>query len=381
MIGAGPAVLTLLVAALQGDGAGPKRAAGTDATTGRDRVQAAEATGRARDPNDSVLERSLLSKVLQRAIAKAAPSVVTVETFGGTRRSTTPGRPRAKKPRNGGLGPLRLPGFQQAQGTSTGLVVGADGWILTTRFVLNWRPTTIIVTLADGRKFTARTAGEDRTRGIALLKIDAGGLPVPEIVPRSQMRVGQWVFALGRTFGPRTPTAHAGILSAVGRLQGKAVQCDAYTSPANYGGPLIDLEGRVLGIVAPLSPRGDMAGAEWYDSGIGFAVVLDGIDRILAGMKKGEVYRRPFLGVRLDPGFLGPGAKILSVERGSPAHEAGLRKGDLVTAVDGVPSRHAMHLQDQIGAHTAGDLIEISFTKKDGTKGRVLVELAPRKES
>jgi S1-C subfamily serine protease len=105
-----------------------------------------------------------------------------------------------KKPK---LGPLKFPGFLRAQGVSTGLVVGADGWILTSRFVLEVDPTTILVTLADGRKFTAERVGEDRTRGVAMLKIQASDLPVPEYLHPDDASVGQWVFALGRLLWPQ----------------------------------------------------------------------------------------------------------------------------------------------------------------------------------
>ncbi len=318
-----------------------------------------------------------LSRVIPRVVAQSSPWVVTVETFGGVRRSTLggsqrPGRP--KKPKKG-LGPLKLAGFLQAQGTSTGIIVGREGWILTTRFVLNFHPTTILVSLADGRKFTAKKMGEDQGRGIALLKVAAKDLPVPEMVPSNKMRVGQWVFALGRSFGPKLPTVHAGILSGLGRIHGKAIQCDANTSPANYGGPLVDLKGRALAIVVPLSPNGDMAGADWYDSGIGFGVPLHDLAPILAELKKGRIFERPFLGVRMDPMFLGPGGRILSVLKDSPAWQAGLSKGDILLAVNGIKARNGMHVQDLIGYHSKGDFVPLEFKKKDGVKGRVLVEL------
>ncbi len=315
-----------------------------------------------------------LSQVVPLVVAKASPWVVTVETFGGVRRSTLGGRKKPKKPKKG-LGPLKLPGFLQAQGTSTGLIVGRDGWILTTRFVLNFQPTTILVSLADGRKFTAKKMGEDKSRGIALLKVDAKDLPVPETVPTSEMRVGQWVFALGRSFGPKLPTVHAGILSGLGRIKGKAIQCDANTSPANYGGALVDLRGRALAIIVPLSPSGDMAGAGWYDSGIGFGIPLQDLNPLMADLKKGRVFERPLLGVRMDPKFLGPGGRILSVQKDSPAWQAGLSKGDLILAVNGVKARNGMHLQDLIGHHNKGDLVPIEFKKKGGSVGRILVEL------
>ncbi|HHI78922.1 MAG TPA: PDZ domain-containing protein [Planctomycetes bacterium] len=323
---------------------------------------------------DPLREVRALSKVVPGIVAQASPWVVTVETFGGIRRSTLGSPKKPRRPKKG-LGPLRMPGFLQAQGTSTGIVVGSDGWILTTRFVLNFQPTTILVSLADGRKFTAKKMGEDQGRGIALLKVEADDLPVPEMVPGEEMRVGQWVFALGRSFGPKLPTVHAGILSSLGRIHGKAIQCDANTSPANYGGPLVDLRGRALAIIVPLSPNGDMAGANWYDSGIGFGVPLHGLGPILAELKKGRIFKRPLLGVRMDPNYLGPGGKILSVQKDSAAWQAGLAKGDLILAVGGKPARNGMHVQDLIGHHHKGDFVFLRFRKKDGTEGKVLVEL------
>ena len=88
------------------------------------------------------------------------------------------------------------------------------------------------------------------------------------------MRVGQWAIAVGRTFESDRPNMAVGILSALDRVWGKAIQTDAAVSPNNYGGPLVDIRGRVLGVLVPLSPEAadEMAGVEWYDSGIGFAI-------------------------------------------------------------------------------------------------------------
>ena len=91
------------------------------------------------------------------------------------------------------------------------------------------------------------------------------------------MTVGQWTIAVGRTFNQKEPNISVGVLSATNRIWSTAIQTDAKISPANYGGPLIDSRGRVLGVLVPLSPQkqgGEIAGAEWYDSGIGFAVPL-----------------------------------------------------------------------------------------------------------
>ena len=99
---------------------------------------------------------------------------------------------------------------------------------------------------------------------------------MPELVPVDEIRVGQWAIAVGRSFRADRPNISVGIVSALGRMFGKVIQTDADVSTANYGGPLVDIRGRVYGVVVPMAPQAtsEVAGAEWYDSGIGFAVPL-----------------------------------------------------------------------------------------------------------
>lgn len=325
---------------------------------------------------------------LQRATARVAPSVVRIETFGGVRRDpSAPASPIAdgaqpdkQPPKGGGAEPkkparpapdkkpqLVTPGFLAAQGATTGLVLSADGWIVVSRFALASEPTTILVTLADGRALPAVRKGEDTSRGIALLKVEAEGLAVAPLADPAEVRVGQWVAALGRTFGVGQPSVHLGIVSATNRIFGRAIQVDANTSPANYGGPVIDLDGRVLGIAAPLSPQGREAGADWYDSGIGFATTLGDIAPLLARMQQGEVLHRAWLGVATDPKFAGPGARLLTVAPNSAAAGVGLKAKDVIQEVDGVPVRHHFHLQMLIAKFLAGDSAHLVIRRGDET--------------
>ncbi len=113
------------------------------------------------------------------------------------------------------------------------------------------------------------------------------GLPVPEAFPKDQIRVGHWALAVGRTLSPEItdpPSVSVGIISALDRVWGKALQTDAKVSPVNYGGPLVAMDGRVQGILVPASPQseGATAGVEWYDSGIGFAIPMDDVLKALA---------------------------------------------------------------------------------------------------
>jgi S1-C subfamily serine protease len=266
-------------------------------------------------------------------------------------------------------------GFVQAQGASTGLVLSADGWILASRFALSFDPTTVLVTLPDGRTFTATRHGEDTSRGLALLKIDATDLAVPEFVDPQSVRVGQWAFVLGRTFAPRgRPSVHAGIVSATERLFGRAIQVDAWTSPANYGGAVVDSRGRVLGVAVPLSPSGRDAGADWYDSGIGFAVTLADIGDVLDRLRGGEVLHRAWFGVLLAPEHLGPGAVVTDVSVDSPASSLSLLRGDVLVEFAGERVRNAFHAQILIGRHLAGDPVEVVWMR-DGARHEATVQL------
>ena len=346
-----------------------------------------------------------LEPVLQAAVQKAGPFVVTVETFGGTRKvmgtdgamdGPAPPRPRpAPRPKGDDPDddgrdrsrpklPLVVGGFQQAQGKTSGVILTADGWILISRFALNLDPTTVLVTVPGEGTFTAQRGGEDTSRGIALVKIDADGLPVPEFVQPDDVSVGQWAFALGRTFAQAEPTVHLGIVSAKARLFGRALQIDAYTSPANYGGAVVDIYGRVLGVAVPLSPSGRNAGVEWYDSGIGFAATIADIAPLLQRMKEGQILQRAWLGVQLSSKHLGPGAKVSGTPKAGAAAAAGLRKGDVIMRVDGVDVMNGPHFQMLVSSRLGGDTctMVVKHRRKDELRevGPVTLKNAPWSE-
>jgi serine protease Do len=313
-----------------------------------------------------------LQSVLQGAMAKVSPSVVTIQTFGGTRKGEKRQPKDAKpKPPQPGQRPGRRPrpklgmsGFAQAQGATAGVVLSEDGWILVSSFALNYNPTTILVTLPDGRTLTAKRKGEDTSRRIALLKIEAENLPVPAFVHPKDIEVGQWCFVLGRTFGHKDPSVHMGVVSAKDRIFGRAIQTDAYTSPANYGGPLIDVKGRVMGISVPLAPAGRQAGESFYDSGIGFGATIADIEPLIARMKEGEKLHRGYLGVATVPSHMGPGAKLARVQPKSPARNAGLRKGDTILEIDQVKVKNSFHLQMLVGSKMVGDPVALKYKKR-----------------
>jgi len=261
-----------------------------------------------------------------------------------------------------------------AAGPSTGTVIDADGWIVTTSFAVPQDVTQAIVVLPDGRRTAARAVGRDLSRGLVLLQIDtaiATELPVPEPVPRGELAVGQWTLALGRTWDIATPSVAAGVLSATSRAWGKAVQTDASVSPANYGGPLVDIHGRVIGILAPLpaDTAGMTSGTELYDAGIGFAVPLDDILRALPQLRAGRTLAPGILGIGYaarDP-FTAP-ATIATCRSGSPAARAGLRSGDTIVAADGRPVSRIAELRNVLAPKYAGDTVNLVVERLVGTE-------------
>ncbi len=293
----------------------------------------------------------LAPQAFRAAVAMVEPSLVRIEGFGGVSAAASGGHPS--------------PG----EGPTTGVIISADGHIVTSTFNFLKKPPVITVVMHNGRRHVARLLGRDETRKICLLKVDGvADWPVPSIAPRSDLRVGQWTVAVGLGSGTGQAAISAGIISATSRISGKAVQTDANTSPANYGGPLIDLDGRVIGICVPLTPgvQSEAAGSEWYDSGIGFAVPLDGLAAILGRLKAGETLRHAFLGVQVQP-FGNPptGAEVKTVVAESPAAKAGLAVGDRISALGGVEILDAAHLQSVLHRHLAGDQLEIRLLRGD----------------
>ena len=183
------------------------------------------------------------------------------------------------------------------------------------------------------------------------------------------MKIGQTALAVGRTLPDGindSPSVSVGIISALGRIWGKAVQTDAKVSPANYGGPLIDLLGRIDGVIVPASPyaEGQTAGFEMYDSGLGFAIPLDDIYAILPRLKSGTDLKRGILGVTIqgkDPYTTRP--VVNSVEPGSAADKAGVHPGDRLSEIDGHPIATQVQLQTQLGRKYEGDVISLKIER------------------
>lgn len=280
------------------------------------------------------------------AVSAIAPSVVRIETFGGSEK----------------VGNVLIGG-----GPTTGLIVTSDGYVLSSAFNFVQKPSSILVTLPGGKRVAAQIVARDHSRMLVLLKVTADAeLPVPAAVPRSEMLVGQWAIAVGRTFEQEQPNISVGVISATDRVWGKAIQADAKISPSNYGGPLIDIHGHVLGILVPMSPQGqgEVAGAEWYDSGIGFAVPLAEILPRLESLQAGKDLHPGLMGISLKNGDANADpAVIVGCHAKGPADKAGFKALDKIVAVDGRAIVRQNQLKHALGGKYAGDVVKVTIER------------------
>ncbi len=222
--------------------------------------------------------------------------------------------------------------YNRPKGPTSGTVIDSDGYILTTWFNVSGKIQSIQVTGWDGKPSEATLVGYDQIHDIALLKIERTDLsPLP---PASHYRQGDFVFIVGRSPSPLRPTVNIGIISATDRWKKSAVQTDAELNYGNVGGPLITLQGELVGVTCHIRPR-----EPWgQSSGVGFATKISTIQKLLPRLKAGEKIlqkERAFLGIQ--PGEGEPDVVVVQVGQilpGSPAEQAKMLPGDVITSLD-----------------------------------------------
>ncbi len=299
---------------------------------------------------------ALEAEVIRKAWREATRSVVRVEWVGG---------------RN--LLWEEMPGGAVA----TGLVISPDGLVVTSTYFFLDRPDAILVRFADGQVVPGRMLGRDFNRMVTVIKVSRDCTSfLPRFCPQPEIEVGMRTIAIGWTLGDE-PDLAVGILSAKRRIWGKAFQTDARTSPRNYGGPLVDLRGRILGVIVPFSPDGKspVAGVEWYDSGIGFAVHWWDIQAVLPRLAAGEDLYPAFLGVLFsgaNPILAEPA--VLRVHPGSPAEQLGLQPGDRIVSLDNQDIRRLSEIEEILQRRYAGEEISVEWVR-DGTRFQGSVRL------
>ncbi|MCA0242417.1 MAG: DegQ family serine endoprotease [Proteobacteria bacterium] len=261
----------------------------------------------------------------------------------------------------------------QQRGVGSGFVLSADGYIMTNAHVVDGADE-VLVTLTDKREFKARIIGADKRTDVALVKIEATGLPFVKIGDSNKVKVGEWVMAIGSPFGLDNSVT-AGIVSAKARDTGDYVpfiQTDVAINPGNSGGPLINLRGEVVGINSQIYSRsgGFM--------GISFAIPMEEAMRVSDQLRTNGRVIRGRIGVQIAPvtkdvaeaiGLGKPaGALVQSVESGQPAEKAGVEAGDIIVKVDGKPVEKSGDLPRIIGNLKPGSKTSLQVFRRGSTR-------------
>ncbi|MFG6431966.1 Do family serine endopeptidase [Roseateles sp. LYH14W] len=277
---------------------------------------------------------------------------------------------RRGAPRGGGTpdedGPMR-------RGVGSGFILSADGYVLTNAHVVQGADE-VIVTLTDKRELKAKLIGADQRSDVAVVKIEATGLPFVQVGDSNKAKVGEWVMAIGSPFGLEN-TVTAGIISAKQRDTGDLlplIQTDVAINPGNSGGPLVNMRGEVIGINSQIySQNGGYMG-------ISFAIPIADAVRVADELRAGGRVVRGYLGVLPDDitkeiaeaiGLGKPqGAVIRSVVAGSPAEKAGVEGGDVVTKVDGKTVDKAADLRRLVANVKPGAKTTLTVFRRGATK-------------
>jgi len=272
--------------------------------------------------------------------------------------------------------------FRQ-RGLGSGVILQSDGYIVTNQHVIA-EADLVQVQLSDGRSLEAEVVGQDAYSDLAVLKVDAEDLPSVELGSSDDLRVGQWVLAFGSPLAEELMnTVTAGIISAVGRFSNvgtgiqEYIQTDAAINPGNSGGPLVDLRGRLVGINTLIYSR-----TGGYQ-GIGFAIPVDTVQRITDQLIADGTVERARLGVSYgaaSPALIEAldlprgSAQVGTVEEDSPAEQAGIQPGDVITAVDGKQLENSLELSAQITRKSPGDRVRLTLNR-NGERREVTARL------
>jgi S1-C subfamily serine protease len=285
--------------------------------------------------------------------------------------------------------PLSIP----ETGVGSGVIYDANGWILTNRHVVA-DSDELTVELADGRELSGRIYGIDTLTDLAIVKVDATGLPTASVGDSDALEVGQLTIAIGSPLGTYSNTVTSGILSARGRsiqVEGGSLnnllQTDTAINPGNSGGPLLDAAGNIIGINTAVATSAE---------GIGFAIPINIARPIMEQAVAGEKIARPYIGVRfqtidvqmaeerdlpVSDGALindGPGGQSQpGIVPDGPADEAGLESGDIVTAIEGVELDGDHPLDAVVSQFAPGDTITLDILR-DGTERSIDITLGTR---
>ena len=289
----------------------------------------------------------------------------------------------------------------------SGVIFDKEGHIITNNHVVAGA-SQILVTLADGRVYEAEPTGTDPATDLAVIQLkDApDNLTVAQLGDSDKLATGQDVMAIGNPLG-LSSTVTTGIISALDRpvinsqsedgsgggspssaVYTNAIQIDAAINPGNSGGPLFDEKGRVIGITSSIATMGSSSGGEGGSGsiGIGFAIPIKLADKVAKQLIKSGTATHAYLGVKVETGGaevdgeMRAGAKVVLVEGGSPADKAGLKKDDVIIAIDGKTTAQGSALTGYVRQYSANDKVKLTISR-DSKKQDIDVTLAERKDS
>ena len=278
------------------------------------------------------------------------------------------------------------PDEEQPRGVGSGFILTADGFVMTNAHVVEGADE-VIVTLPDKREFKAKIIGTDKRSDVAVVKIDAIGLPAVKIGDVNRLKVGEWVMAIGSPFGLDN-TVTAGIVSAKQRDTGDYlpfIQTDVAINPGNSGGPLINMRGEVVGINSQIYSRS--GGFQ----GISFAIPIDEAARVSDQLRVSGKVTRGRIGVQIESvtkevaesiGLGKPqGALVRGVESGAPAEKAGIEAGDIITKFDGKLIEKSSDLPRLVGNVKPGTKSVVTVFRRGASKDLtvIIAEVEPEK--
>jgi len=284
-----------------------------------------------------------------------------------------------------------LGGTIPESGVGSGIIFDQGGWILTNRHVVRTSTgqtaSTLTVELKDGTQYAGRVYGIDTLTDLAIVRIDATGLPTASLGSSSDLKVGQLAVAIGSPLGTYTNSVTSGIVSATGRSVtveagvrlNNLIQTDAAINPGNSGGPLLDAAGNVIGINTAVAQG---------SNGIGFAIPVDIAKPIMSQALAGEELTRPYIGIRYEaidvqikaekhltvdqgalvgPGTDASGATLPAITPGSPAEKAGIQSGDIIVSIDGqtIDTEHPLDMV--LSGYAPGQTIHLEVLRGSTT--------------
>ncbi|WP_393971595.1 trypsin-like peptidase domain-containing protein [Oxyplasma meridianum] len=278
-------------------------------------------------------------------------------------------------------------GLSPTKGSGSGFIATTDGYVITNNHVIEGAENVEVV-LNSGESFEGEVVGSDPQTDIAVVKIDAEGLKPAKMGDSDNLKVGQLVFAVGNALAlPGGPTVSMGVIGAKNRPMPWAdfifeglIQTDAAINPGNSGGPLADIDGNVIGVNTAMIP---------FAQGMGFSIPVNTVKRVMGDIISDGYVKRPWLGIsgvdlgrsdhKMNRSSIKKGVLLVRVDQWSPAYEAGLRPGDIITKMGDAEITDMRTLIEKLSSAQLGSNLDIVFSR-NGRKYKTYVDIREAKE-